>query len=308
MSEKYSYSKIDTYAQCPFKYYLKYVEGHFVNSDGVATEVGKLIHSTEQAIAEKIVAKEPIDYTDLKNMIIYNLYQIKYKYKIDFSEKDKSGRTYQEKIYSYLETEIYNLENYMLEHPTYSIVGIEKHFKVEYNGKLFNGYIDRVFYDSATNKYIVQDIKTYAVEVEKSELTTPLQFVIYTLAAKELFNCTNEQISCQYYLPFCNLTQDAGTSGYMNRGLTKLNKLFEAIDNKDFEPKPCPLCNWCEFCRTNQNAPDDGKNLCPYYSLWNRITKNKYDISRVANKWEGLEKHNIIMENYKKEIENKEVK
>lgn len=308
MSEKYSYSKIDTYAKCPFKYYLKYVEGHFVNSDGVATEVGKLIHSTEQAIAEKIIAKEPIDYIDLKNLIIYNLYQIKHKYKIDFSEKDKSGRTYQEKIYSYLETEIYNLENYMLEHPTYSIVCTEKYFKVEYNGKLFNGYIDRVFYDSATNKYIIQDIKTYAVEAEKSALATPLQFVIYTLAAKELFNCTKEQISCQYYLPFCNLTQDAGTSGYMNRGLTKLNKLFEAIDNKDFEPKPCPLCNWCEFCRTNPNAPDDGKNLCPYYSLWNRITKNKYDISRVANKWEGLEKHNIIMENYKKEIENKEVK
>ena len=97
-------------------------------------------------------------------------------------------------------------------------------------------------------------------------------------------------------MPICDLTQKGGTAGYINRGITKLTKLFEGIKAKDFEPKPSPLCAWCNFSKTNEKAPEEGKYLCPYYSHW---TKDNKDFS-TENDWHGLDNHNAILEAYHK--------
>lgn len=302
-TEKYSYSKLDTYVQCPFKYKLKYLDGHYLFSNSIATEFGTLIHETEETIAKNIVNSEPIDYIKLKNNILLNVCELQKKYPKDFYEKDKSNRSYEDKMYDYLLGGIYKLEAFMQNNPNLEIVGIEQKFNVEYQEKMFNGFIDRVFYDKVENKYLIQDIKTYAIPVEKDKLATPLQFVIYTLAAQQLYNCSPEQISCEYYLPLCDLTQSAGTKGYMTRGMTKLEKIFTGIAQQDFEPSPCPLCNWCEFSATNPDATDEGKYLCPYFCKWHRDTRNKSDLGRVEFHWEGLEKHPLILESYHNKLQ-----
>lgn len=299
--EKYSYSKLETYEGCPFKYFLKYIEKHNVFCENVATAFGKLIHATEESIANSIKAHEPINYVKLKNDFILKLQEIKHKYPTDFMALDKSDRTYQDKAYFYLETGIYRLENFMKAHPTYEVVGAEISFKFLFKDSVpFGGFIDRVFRDTATNKYIIQDIKTYAVPVEHDKLVTPLQFVVYALAAKELYGATADQIICQYDLPLCDLTQDAGTAGFVNRGINKISKLFGGIGDKDFAPKPTPLCHWCEFCSHNENAPWEVKLLCPYFSHW---TKEVKDFSK-ENEWAGMENHAAILEAYHKKYQN----
>ena len=140
-----------------------------------------------------------------------------------------------------------------------------------------------------------KDIKTYAVPVESKNLATPLQFVIYTLAMKSLYNVDDTDISCSYDLPFCDIIQEAGTKGYMKRGTTKLNELLHAIFSQDFTPKPTPLCHWCEFCPTNPDIKEEAKFLCPYYSLWTRENKTH----QVASTWKGLENHDAVLLEYK---------
>ena len=103
-----------------------------------------------------------------------------------------------------------------------------------------------------------------------------------------------EQIKCQYDLPLCNLTQDAGTKGFLNRGHDKMEKLLTKIENNDYEPNPSPLCHWCEFCQSNPNAPEQGKMMCPYFMHW---TKDKKDFSK-ENEWHGLENHKAVLEAY----------
>lgn len=299
MSDNYSYSKLDTYQQCPFKFKLKYIDGNYAYSDSISTTLGTAIHACEEQIAMAIKNNQPIDYIKLKNQLIIKMFEIQSKYPADFLELDKSNRTYAEKIYDYLQTGIYKLEQFMKDHPTYTITGIEQPFKITYQNRyVFSGFIDRVFYDTATNTYIIQDIKTYNVPIEDDKLTTPLQFVIYVLAAKELYKCDEGNFKCQYYLPFCDLTQDAGTKGYFKRGLTKLDKLFTNINDQNFAPTPCPLCNWCEFSNTNPDAQDKFKMLCPYHCNWDRETRNRADINNVENTWQGLENHAKIMEHY----------
>ena len=306
MSSTYSYSKLDTFQQCPFKFKLRYIDKHYFYNDSINTEIGSAIHACEEAIAKAIQARLTINYIKLKNDLICKMFQLKHKYPKEFVELDKADKTFADKLYFYLETGIYRLDQFMLAHPTYQIVGVELPFKVEYKEQyILSGFIDRLFYDTETKRYIVQDIKTYAVPVEQDKLITPLQFVIYALAVEQMFKCNQSDISCQYYLPFCDLTQDAGTKGYITRGVKKIDKLFDQIANQEFAPNPCPLCNWCEFCPTNPQATTASKYLCPYFCHWDRDSRNKSDINKVENVWQGLENHDTIMAYYFNKVKEK---
>lgn len=296
MNERFSYSKIDTYAQCGFRYKLRYVDKHFVDTGGLATELGTAIHETEEAIANAIKAGEQINYIALKNNLILKAMELEYKYKDTFIQEDKSGRTCKEKIYEYLTSGIYRLDNFLMANGHFKVVDTEKEFEFILPGTdvTFHGFIDRILYNTKTNRYIVQDIKTYAVPVEKKNLSVPLQFVVYTHAMKYLYGAERDNIECQYDLPFCNVTQDAGTESFMSEGTQKLQNLLTAINEQDFAPKPTPLCHWCEFCPTNPNQLYEAKNLCPYHSLWTRENKT----TQVASHWAGLENHELVLFEY----------
>lgn len=295
MQEKYSYSKMETYEGCPFKYKLKYVDKNYFNSSSIATEIGTAVHSCEEDIANAIKDKQPINYNQIKNKLILKVEELKYKYPSDFWTLDKSNRTYQDKIDYYLEIGIYRLENLMKAHPSYEILGAEKEFSFEYNNEvIFSGYIDRVIKDNETGNIIVQDIKTWAEPKDQKDLVTPLQFVVYTLAAKELYGVDCSQVECSYDLPFCDKVQKAGTKGFVERGKTKLNKLFDKIKAADFTPKPTPFCAWCEFSRTNPNAPKEGRHMCPYHLMWTRDNKT----FAKEFEWQGMENHEKVLEAY----------
>ena len=294
--EKYSYSKINTYLSCHFKFKLKYIDKNFFGGNSLATEYGTLIHAIEETIGNNLKDNKVIDYDDLKKKVISKTKELQDKYPNDYVALDKSGRSYVDKTNYYLSEGIYRLEDYIKEFPSVEVVACEQAFDVEFEGMVFSGYIDRVLRNKDANLYIIQDIKTWNEPKEQKELTTPLQFVIYSLAAKKLYGIKDEQIICQYDLPLCNLKQNAGTKGYMARGIAKLEKLLEKINNKDYSPSPSPLCHWCDFCQTNEDAPKEGKMLCPYYMHWTRENK---DFSK-ENECEGMEHHESILEAYHK--------
>ena len=296
MAERFSYSKIDVYSQCGFKYRLRYVDKHFVNTDGVATELGSAIHETEESIANAIKAGNSIDYIALKNKLILKMIELEHKYKKDWFNQDKSNRTYRDKVYGYLQSGIYRLERFMLANGHLQIVDTEKEFEFTLPGTetVFHGFIDRILYNTKTNKYIVQDIKTYAVPVEKKNLKVPLQFVVYSYAMQNLYGITAADLEYSYDLPFCDIIQSAGEEDFEETGRQELVNLLASIQDNEFKPNPTPLCHWCEYCPTNPNQPAEGKNLCPYHSLWTKENRTK----DIAARWAGPEFHDLVLLEY----------
>ena len=294
MEENFSYSKVDIYKQCPFKYKLQYVDKNFIYTDSIATEFGSLVHKTEENIGKALINNKPIPYIDLKNIFIKTLYEIQYKYVNEYKIADKSGLNYEEKAYNYLKHGIYRLEKFLIDNPELNIVGLEQKFKTNICGKTFKGSIDRVLFNKNTNTYLIQDIKTYSQPLETDALKTPLQFVIYVLAASDLYKISTDNFKCQYDLPLCDLKQDVGTGNFMSRGISQLDSLLGCIDNQQFIPKPTPLCHWCSFCLTNPNAPETAKCLCPYYSLWTPENKTHQTI----NSWQGEKAHSEILKKF----------
>ena len=286
--DRYSYSKISTYKQCKFKFKLKYLDKNFLYSANIATDFGSLIHETEEGIAKAIQSEVPIDYVALKNNFIIEARKIAQRYPLEFFKEDKSGRTYQEKTYLYLESAIYRLENFMKNNPNLKIIGIEQNFEYNYDDiHSFNGSIDRAFIDINTGEILIQDIKSWAVPAQKSELKAPLQFAVYMMAAEKLWDVPVEKIRCEYDLPLCNEVQPATSENIIEEGRAALDKLFKGIHDNDFKPTVSALCHWCEYNPLNNSDIIDSKPnaVCPYFSTWQQSGDN---VRETLMTWQDL--------------------
>lgn len=286
--DRFSYSKISVYKQCPFKYLVKYKEKNFVDSSSIATEFGSLIHETEERIAKALQNELPINYTALKNHFIIESRKLALKYPNDFGKPDKSGRTYREKVYLYLDSAVYRLEKFLKNNPNLVIIGIEQKFEYDYDGvHSFNGSIDRAFLNIETGEILIQDIKTWPVPAQDSELKAPLQFAVYMMAAQLLWETPFDKIKCEYDLPFCDIVQPALSNSIVEEGKAVLDKLFKGIQNENFKPAISALCHWCEYNPlTNPSILETKPEaICPYFSTWQKSGDKVYD---TICKWEGL--------------------
>lgn len=312
---KFSHSKLNNYDGCPFRYKINYVDKHFIFSESIATDIGALLHAVEEKIFNSLKEKQPVDYDSLKDFFmnanipkkdpfdpdggIFGLNIIKEKYHEDFYAINDSGQSYASKTEDYLKYGIYRLENYLKENPDLEPVEAEKFFSFTYKDQILSGYIDRLFRNTKTGEYIIEDIKTKDHPFKEEDLATPLQFVIYSLALIECMDVPEDKITCAYDLPFLGIKQQGGTMGFITRGRKKLDKIFEGIESKDFTPNPNPTCYWCAFSATNPNQVEEAKGYCPYYSLWTPQNKT----FQTAHKWLGMDKNDEVIEEERKKIE-----
>lgn len=324
----YSYSRIEKFEQCGWRYKLTYVDRLYVQSTGLSAYVGTLVHSVEEQIANMIIEHKPVDYDYLRDYMqhvnipetgsscdtcgskkgskggIYGTDILAEKFQSEYYALDKDGCSYFTKCQNYLNKGIYRLENYMKDNPNLELIAVEKEFNVHFLSYLFHGYIDRILFDHSTNKYVIEDIKTKGKPFPDKDLKTPLQFVVYSIAAKDLYNLDYYPETFYYDLPFLDMRQKAGAVGFLKRGTGILAKVFAAIKEEDFVPRPSPLCHWCEFCETNPLQPKEGRGYCPFYSLWTPGGTAK--VWETKHKWEGKDKAEAIVDDFRKEIEGRE--
>lgn len=308
--EKFSYSKLETYKGCPFKYFLKYEQKHFIASSLLPAEFGSLCHYIYETIGNCIKDGDPIPYDKLiddfwdidlhtktedgkKGEDVLGANLLAKKYPKEWNTRSKAGKTYADKAFDFAMDGIYRLEQYMEEHPDYEIVGCEVPFSFTFADKYeFTGFIDRLLRVKGTNHYIVHDIKTKDKKFdEKRDIPTPLQFVVYIDALQAKYG-EIATFECAYDLPFADggCYQPAGNKGFIQRGNKKIMELLSDIDDRVYEPSPSILCAWCEFSNNNPNQQPEGHNLCPYYNL---STQEKYEYKATKLPWLGMDKHFI---------------
>lgn len=311
--DKLSYSKLNTYGSCKWKYYLNYEKKFYFYSESISIFFGQLIHYCEEKIFNSLKTSNCVDYEEIKEIFlnikidkkdkwdvnggIYGINILKEKYKEEFYETDDLGHSYYTRSLDYMTTGMYRLEDYLKANPELEPFEAEKYFSIDFEGYNFSGHIDRIFHNKVNDFYIIEDIKTKIKPFKDDELTIPLQLVIYCMGLHEALAIPYEKLSCKYDLPFLNLKQDAGTKGFIKRGVSKLEALIEGIKDKDWEPNPSPLCYYCPYCNANPGQPEGAENLCPYYSLWTPEKK----LQDVASEWEGFDKHEDVMREFLKE-------
>lgn len=259
MSEKFSFSKLNTYKNCPRKYDLMYNKRIFASEITLASLYGTLIHKIEERIFNYIISGEEIPYEELKqDFLNYNIPNrkgnkkdgifgvniLKARFYDDWCKRYwKTGKNYEDKSSEYLNNGIYWLENFLKTNKHIKPIRSEFKFEFEYKGYLFCGAIDRVFYNSKTNRYVVHDIKTKENEYSEKDLKNPLQFVVYKMAMEKEYG-SDSKFDFEFYLPVFRKLQKANVYG--NKSL-EIDKIINGIKEGYFEPNISVYCRLCEY-------------------------------------------------------------
>lgn len=285
-----SYSRIDCFKSCEYKYLLKYIQKNYTNDSSLALRIGTILHlgleykylnrySNDEIL--NIIYKGCID----NNEKVIGINELKEEYPFEWEEEDKFGRTYDEKM------ELYKQRIYEDVDSEWICIGCEVEFHILIENKvIIKGFIDRVDKNINTGEIRVVDYKSSKKPYDKKDLATPMQMFIYALACKEMYGQYPSEFV--YDMILIGEKQYAMTKGWEKRGHKSLSKIIDQLiihrenKNKGMKPKANVLCYWCSYSETNPNATN-GKGLCEYNLLWtpeNKVwKKNKEWIEEVED-------------------------
>lgn len=284
-----SYSRIDCFKQCNYRYKLKYIDKNYDDTTSLALELGTLSHyvfELKYTPNKKMTLDEIwqgfLDGFETEDGYIAGWGELVDKYGFEVFEIDsKTGNSVEDRV-EIMKQKFFNdpIED------EWEVIGLEQEFLITFNNKAqIKGFIDRVDRHKVTGDIRIVDYKTNKRLYEQKDLSTSLQFYIYALACKELYG--KYPTECIYDMLFLNTQQKALTKGWEERGFKALNKVldqiiwYQELGVEYMKPNVSPLCYWCSYSKTNPNADPFYYDLCEYHSLWTRDKKT----FAVNKKW-----------------------
>jgi CRISPR/Cas system-associated exonuclease Cas4 (RecB family) len=185
------------------------------------------IHKIIEILLRNIIAHVPVNNIDIDVLIEDNWKNA------DFRNEDEN-----EKFKSAAKKQIKNFVVQCINYLEYSkVFSVEDQFNISVDENLITGRFDAVFQDE--NSYTIVDFKTG----DRRDYTSQLSF--YNLCFKEKHNPTKGIRLAVYYMKEGLL--EFITPNNEQEELQKINKVSNAIKNKQFTPTPGKVCKDCSF-------------------------------------------------------------
>ena len=267
-----SYSQIEVYQNCPYRWYLDYLLGQREVTTAEALALGSAIHETLEQYFNGIKDGKQITLGEAQDMLEFNMDF----HDIPFASKENKELAEQQHsdMVAGLVNGTSNLAKFM---KNKEVVACEKDFKlcihlpfdIVYNGKSYReiyiiGSIDFIVKDKQDNLYVI-DFKSGKKTFQVKKLRENLQLKIYSLVTQEIYG--RLPVSTQYYftrldvfqsvLPLAEQEKDRVVEYYKNGKVKQAGSLTSEIYDElveifreqytvgKFEAHPCPLCSWC---------------------------------------------------------------
>jgi len=260
--DKYSFTQLEGYKNCPLQYKFQYILRIPMSTGRPVFSYGQSMHSTLEEFYKRMkdrVEKKQANFlerrfgetsvqedddknnnSELENIIsqreLLKIYDEKF---IDeWYDDEKQKQEYYEKGKSSLKTFYSELKNNLI--VPYSL---EQGFNIKIGDYFMKGKIDRVDvlpdgtceiidYKTGTGK----DVK----DVKKDQL------MIYQIAAMEVLGLKPSKLTF-YYLDDNSKVSFLGTDEQIDKLKQNIIIWIEEIRENNFEPKPSPLCKFCDF-------------------------------------------------------------
>lgn len=293
---RFSYTALDTFVNCPYNFYLKYIAHKRVEEKTLALDLGNLLHKVRELCSQMLMAGETVDYALLdqvlvdgwrgqnksfpdKEEVIPGLHKIEADYFEDWYSQEDGIPTYEKRVQIFRD-HLHDDEN----NPDWRPIAAEQTFEIPYGDVILFGTIDKVEQSTHDpNKIRIVDYKSSKKIYDEAKLKTPLQMFTYYLAAKELFPGKE---ATEFMYDFIALGEQRTVTSplWQQRAKKKLDKILTGIaECKEigvWQPKPSPLCHWCSYCRSNPRAQSEHRDLCDYFSLWTPQGKDWHTFKR----------------------------
>jgi putative RecB family exonuclease len=237
-----SFSRIDTYANCPRKFRYAYVD-RLPGKPGPHLSFGTSIHNALESFYDRKLPACPTE-----DELLGFLYE-----RWDASGFAAMGRD--EQVAYYRQAQEVLRRFHRRQAPTYRLpAATEAWFElpVAYEAVVV-GSIDRVDVDDEGRFHVV-DYKTNRKVKDRARVASSLQLALYALACRHLYGTLPATVSLDFVVPGVTITvplEDLDLDAARQAVLDTAT----AVRAEAYSPTPNPLCDWCDF-----------KPICPAWS------------------------------------------
>ena len=299
---KMSYSKLETFLNCPYSYKFKYKDSKYPSVSSLAMQIGTILHYALELKTHALMMQETeVDYDYIKEIVlngtddqkkgehIIGINALKKEYFEDWYKQDENSEmNYEEKIQLFFDKVLPT----RIQDENYAPVGAEVNFQFVYDDRIiFHGFIDRVDMKNDDPNWLrICDYKTSKKVFPDTKIKTPLQHIIYDLACVYMYGVIPKEHEYDFILLDKRQTTADGvcSKGYLKRGVAKIDKTLDEIEEcakkKRFVPKPSPLCYWCAYHSDSPFSDMKYKGDCGYHSLWTPDNKTFETIKKYDEK------------------------
>jgi putative RecB family exonuclease len=245
----YSYSKINTFEQCPLKFKLKYIDKIKIPTKSVETLLGFAVHSVLEYLHNEVKTGRIPSVDEI--ITIYNdTWQENYdETVVVIVKKNSTKEDYFNKGIKFIMS--YYTKNYPFVDNT---IETEKEIFIELEEKIkIKGFIDRLVYNKEKDEYEIHDYKTSNSMPYQEQIDNDKQLALYSIAIKELFGQDKEVYLIWHYLAHNVKIYSKRTNEQLEELKKDILKQIKEIEQtNEFPPKISRLCDWCEY-----------KSICP---------------------------------------------
>ena len=247
---KFSYSRINTFDNCPQKYKIQYVDLIKSSDDSIEAFMGRIVHQVlENLYLIDDLASQYITFDKIIEMYdkawIENWHTNIYISNFKFNPKTYNKRTVYmigiECLKNYYNS--FNQSGYFKQ----NVYAVEFPFEINIGKYCFRGFIDRIDKDIDGSINII-DYKTSSKSKSSNQAINDMQMAIYGIAIRKMIKDYNEINSSLFYLrnkDFILFKHTNEKIDFLEKKI--LNKIDAIINTSHYNAKESILCEWCYY-------------------------------------------------------------
>ncbi len=244
--ETYSYSRINTFEQCPFKYKLQYIDKEDSEiDDTIESFMGRIVHKC----LKELYKRKNFEQGYSKEGLIKFYRELWNK---EYSEDIRIVKKYQGlNADNYMNAGEKFLSDYYETYKPFkqlNILELETEDKITLpDGNQWHIRIDKLGYDDKGNYYVC-DYKTSSRMMNQREADEDKQVAMYSIWVKNKFKKAKSIKLVWHMLAFNQTIVSERTEEELNKLQNEIVNIINKIEStKDFPTRVSGLCNYCGF-------------------------------------------------------------
>jgi putative RecB family exonuclease len=259
---EYSHSRLSSFENCPRQFKYRYIDQLKVDTEGVEAFMGKRVHEILERLYHHVA----------RNGRPPSLAQVLDRYRQDWErawhDKVMIVRKENPRAY-YLERGARCLENYYRGHYPFSsgqTVALEERLRLRLDGdgryKLL-GIVDRIV-RTDDGVFEIHDFKTSAYLPAQRAIDRDRQLALYQIGLEQTYPDVKEVELVWHYLIHNRTLRSRRTPEALEELRRATMQAIDAIEaESEFQPKPGPLCRWCDYAGICPEAPEAARSAAP---------------------------------------------
>ena len=239
----YSYSRLNTFEQCPLKFKYKYIDKIPETKITIEAYLGKTVHRTLEWLYSQVKQNK---IPTIEEVIIFysRNWEREYKSTITIIKQELTIEDYFNKGIKFL------LDYYTKNKPFKdNTLEVEKRIFIDLgeNYKL-QGFIDRFVYNLKSGEYEIHDYKTANNLPPQNRIDNDKQLALYSIGIKELLGKEKKVCLIWHYLAHNKKICSRRTDEQLEQLKKETIALIKKIESTTrFPPYISKLCDWCDY-------------------------------------------------------------